>query len=158
MAPLPVMGRGSDSLGVIFLSLQKMRRHMDNGKHLICPSCEKNIPIQGIYHAGFNDEGFLYCNRDLTVLTFSIYDETFIKLAPDRTPWPKDAIAPLNKEEQGSIERQLKSCPCGGTFSFRNQPRCLYCHASLASLVDSIHYVIFNRRISGEKEQIWKTQ
>jgi hypothetical protein len=47
-----------------------------------CIKC--GAEIEGVgeysYHAGFCNEGFLYCSRDTTVLTFSSYDPFYTRL------------------------------------------------------------------------------
>lgn len=127
-------------------------------KNISCPHCKKPISVRGIYHAGFGDEGFLYCNNDSTVLTFSAYDENYEKLVPKKMPWPPRVGGELTKREQGLIEQHLRPCPCGGSFKFKNKPRCPSCGKSIERLIDSIHYIVIQRNIDGDKIQIWRNQ
>ena len=126
------------------------------GKTLHCPICRKPILVKGIYHAGFNDVGFFYCDNDPTVLTFSAYDESYKKLISNKKPWAPRAGGDLTKHEQRLIERHLRPCPCGGRFRFQNKPRCPSCGSSIERLVDSIHYIVLQKKIDGDKSNVWK--
>lgn len=129
---------------------------MATGKTFHCPRCNKPIPFKGVYHAGFGAEGFLYCDKDATVLTFSAHDEEFGRLVPDKAPWPPCAGGNLTPKEQRLIEQHLRPCPCGGRFSFQNKPLCPFCGSSIEKLVDSIHYLVLQKKIDGDKSKIWK--
>ncbi len=126
-------------------------------KLLTCPACHKTINTKGIYHAGFGDEAFLYCDRDSSVLTFNAYDDTYRRLVPDKMPWPPGAGGSLTTQEQNQIEKTLKPCPCGGIFRFQNVPKCPHCGASIANTIDSIHYMVIGKNIDGDKQSIWKS-
>ena len=125
-------------------------------KILRCPNCKKDIHVKGTYNAGFGDEGFLYCDKDSAVLTFNAYDETYEKLVPNKMPWPPRAGGDLTTHEQRVIERHLRPCPCGGRFRFQNKPRCPICGSSIEKLVDSIHYIVLQKKIDGDHSNIWK--
>jgi hypothetical protein len=126
------------------------------GKAFYCPSCRKPLPVKGVYHAGFNDVGFFYCDKDQTVLTFSAYDETYKELIPNKKPWAPYAGGNLTLQEQRLVEKHLRPCPCGGRFRFHNKPRCPSCGKSIATLVDSIHYIVLQTKVDGDKSHIWK--
>jgi len=117
-----------------------------------CKTCGIEIEVKGKYHAGFSQVGFLYCDRDPTVLTFGIYDKGFMKIIPDRAPWD------LSDEEKKQVEKHLVDCPCGGRFLFRNPLRCPLCGGAFADpmSLDQIYFVIVSARIDGEKTNIWK--
>ncbi len=121
------------------------------GKQLVsCPGCSRVIRIKGRYHSGFGNQGFLYCDKDSTVLLFDTYNRYYAKLIPNKYPWT------LTSSEKGVIEDHLKPCPYGGTFRFANKPRCPYCKNELTKLVDKIYYVILNKTVNGNKKSAWR--
>jgi hypothetical protein len=120
---------------------------------LECPTCRKKIELEQryFYHAGRSNQGLLYCDRDPTVLVFSTYDSRYVQIVGEVHPWM------LDFDQKAEIEEHLVGCPCGGSFSFSNPPRCPYCGGSLQSaLPSSMHYVIVGRLIDGDREPIWK--
>ena len=122
---------------------------------LVCKNCHKAIKVkQGYpYHAGFGDEGFLYCDKDSTILLFSSYDKYYSKIVNDKHPWV------LNKADKERVERELIKCPCGGKFLFKNKPRCPFCNESIQNLLPAkIYYVILGKVIDGDKEKIWRNK
>lgn len=117
-----------------------------------CPNCAAEIVVDQpyFYHAAFTDLGFMYCDRDSTVLVFSAYDKVFSSIVGEKVPW---ALSPLEKE---AVEKRVRRCPCGGRFAFDNRPRCTECGASLEKAFPSAeHYVIIAKEIDGENEDIW---
>ena len=46
----------------------------------VCQHCRKPLTFVQ-YHAGFSDQGFLYCGKDGTVLTWSSYDRHYTAVA-----------------------------------------------------------------------------
>ena len=124
---------------------------------ITCGKCKKKYAVQK-YHAGFSDVGFLYCDRDSTVMTFNMYDDEYWKfLGSDfPAPWTKE------KDKQEALvqvlEKHFKPCPCGGKFSFKNTLRCPACNSKLSgNSVETIYfYVIDDRHIDGAKTPIWK--
>jgi hypothetical protein len=60
------------------------------------------------YHAGFSGVGYMYCDVDETVLTWSAYSPIYRKLIDRKVPWA------LDEEEQTRVERALKPCPNWG--------------------------------------------
>jgi hypothetical protein len=101
------------------------------------------------YHAGFSNEGYLYCSRDDTVLTWSSHNPHYTRIA-SKHPWM------LTPEEWGAVEAALKPCPCGGEFAFANPPRCPQCHRVRPDLaLDRAHYVVVGRHLDGDVEAVW---
>jgi uncharacterized protein with PIN domain len=120
-----------------------------------CPECnyEINVSYPDIIHSGFNDSGFLYCDRSGDLLTWGIYDKRYRELVGDVAPWD------LNEEEKKVIESALIQCPCGGTFKFAALPRCPNCNSVLPMLQrDKIHWIRLKDHIDGEKKNIWKVE
>lgn len=118
-----------------------------------CPNCMRTIGLDQryLYHAGRSNQGFLYCDRDSTVLVFSSYDPVYERLVGDVHPWM------LDLDQRAEVEKHLISCRCGGSFLFENPPRCPLCGGSLLSALPSpLHYVIAGRLIDGDREPIWK--
>ena len=116
-----------------------------------CPHCNHSFNYQQ-YHSGFGNQGFLYCDTDEVVLTWSSYDQTYQTVIPDTHPWMLDA------DEQKKVENALLPCPFGGHFSFKNPPRCPRCSGDVSSVVEGgIYFIITGRRIDAEMgEVIWK--
>ena len=78
----------------------------------VCQHCRKPLTFVQ-YHAGFSDQGFLYCGKDGTVLTWSSYDRHYTAVAMDKHPWM------LDDDERDRVEKRLRRCPCGGTFALQ---------------------------------------
>lgn len=122
---------------------------------LVCKNCSKKIKIKQEYpyHAGFSNRGFLYCDKDSTILLFSSYDKYYSKLVNDKQPWM------LTARDKQKVERGLIDCPCGGKFLFKNKPRCPFCNKSIQNLLPAkIYYVILGKVIDGDKEIIWRVK
>lgn len=101
------------------------------------------------YHAGFSNLGYLYCDRDDTVLTWGAYNPHYKRIV-DKHPWL------LTPEEKGVVEAALKPCPCGGRFAFANAPRCPHCRRARPDLaLDPTYYVVVGRRLDGDVEAVW---
>lgn len=118
-----------------------------------CPNCRKRVELNQphFYHAGRSNQGFLYCDRDSTILVFSSFDPRYVRIAGDVHPWM------LGHDQMAEVEEHLIKCPCGGSFAFSNPPRCPHCGGSLIRALPSrMHYVIAGRLIDGDREPIWK--
>ena len=115
-----------------------------------CLGCKRIISFKGPFHAGFSNQGFLYCSKDPTVLVFDSYNRYYNRIIADKHPWM------LATKEKQYVEQHLKPCPCGGTFKFSNRPRCPCCGEVISNLVDSTHYVIISKGINGNKRSAWK--
>ena len=119
-------------------------------KRAKCPHCEREFEYER-YHSGFGDEGYMYCDRDETVLTWNALKPAYGAIVP-KLPWMLDA------NEQRRVENGVKACPFGGHFAFANPPLCPYCYESIAFLVpDRIYYVVVGRRIDADAEDMWVT-
>ena len=121
---------------------------------LQCPHCKRTLRLAQPYpyHAGFGDQGFLYCESDPTIVTFGAYGHPYRQLVGAVLPWDLDA------DQRRRVEEALLPCPCGGRFTFRAEPRCPSCGASLRNaLPGDIYYVILGRHVDGEREMIWKS-
>lgn len=113
-----------------------------------CPNCGRKLQYAR-YHAGFSNEGFMYCDRDETVLTWDAYSPNYRRIT-SQLPWELDV------SEQRRVEAAVKPCPYGGGFSFENPPLCPHCHESLAVLVSGRDYFIVTmRRIDADSENMW---
>lgn len=127
--------------------------------HIVqCRNCGSTHAVKHAYHAGFSNLGFLYCNRDTTVLTFSSYDRAYQQLqgaADWKHPWTLAHEGPESDVER--IESALISCPCGGSFSFKNPLLCPSCRGVLMGpMSETIYFAIIDRRIDGEEQSVWK--
>jgi len=100
---------------------------------LRCRSCGRSTEAihDHPYHAGFSDVCFLYCDRESSVVTFSVYDPTYESLSNGKVAWD----GRLNTVERRRVEENLLPCPCGGRFSFENPLRCPHCGAALADSI-----------------------
>lgn len=119
---------------------------------LTCPSCHKRILLKQkyFYHAGFSDEGFMYCDNDSTTLKFSSYDKIYESIVGPKHPWS------LNESEKVKVENELKNCPCGGKFRFANLSLCPLCRQSIQSLIPAkIYFIEFDRIFDAEKDSMW---
>lgn len=122
---------------------------MASEKTVTCPHCKHALRLKGHYHAGFSNEGFLYCGKDSTVLVFDTYNRYYTRVIPNKHPWMLSGV------EKQKVERQLAPCPCGGTFAFNNKPRCPRCRREIRELADRIYYVVLQRVVNGNKKAAW---
>jgi len=107
-------------------------------------------------HAGFSDEGFLYCDNDQTVLKFSSFDPVYQRLVGAVHPW---VLAEEKKvDELKRVEDNLIPCPCGGHFSFENPLICPVCKGVFSEpIAKNIYYIVLGKMIDGEKTNVWKS-
>ena len=121
---------------------------------LTCPGCHKVLRLRQPYpyHAGFGEEGFLYCDRDATVLTFSEFDRGFQRIIPNKVPWG------LTPEDRSRVEQSLKSCPCGGRFLFKNSAKCPHCGTVLRrGITKDIYYIVLGKSLKASRNKLWKS-
>lgn len=105
------------------------------------------------YHAGFSNQGFLYCDSCPNLVVFSSYDQRYTKIVGSRHPWT------LGDADLRSVEGQLKPCTCGGRFRFQAPPRCPLCNAPIREILeDSLHYVETGKRFGSDTEEVWTGQ
>ncbi len=121
---------------------------------LICSSCHRVLEAKQDhpYHAAFSDQGFLYCDKDSTVLVFSSFDKMFEMLVgPGKHPWT------LDNKKRRIVENALINCPCGGRFAFNNPLRCPECGNVISgTLLETVYYYVLGQLVDGEKERIWR--
>jgi hypothetical protein len=114
-----------------------------------CPICHRNLRYERI-HAGFSNLGYMYCDQDETVLTWDAYDPRYTRVI-DKHPWM------LDDDERASVEKALRPCPFGGSFSFRNLPHCPNCGAQLPTLaVQPVYFVVLGRRLDAAQDSVWR--
>jgi hypothetical protein len=114
-----------------------------------CLHCGREFSYER-FHAGFSNLGYMYCDEDETVITWSTYNPAYIQIIHDKHPWV------LDRKEQQKVEASLKPCPYGGCFSFDNPPLCPFCHESVAFLVQGKEYfIVTGRRVDGDREDVW---
>ena len=116
-----------------------------------CKSCGAKLEAEA-FHAGFSDEGFLYCNKDSTILTWFAYDPDFDRVVgAKKMPWA------LTEEERRRVEDHLIVCPCGGRFLFANPLLCPVCGKVFSEpMLETIYAVVLGQHIDGEKRRAWK--
>src|SRR4051794_13458837 len=89
-----------------------------------CNHCNTELHFQQ-YHAGFGDQGYMYCDQDSTVVTWSSYDPTYSSLSDRTHPWV------LDDDAKRRVEDAIIECPHGGRFRFDALPRCPHCGTEL---------------------------
>jgi hypothetical protein len=115
-----------------------------------CPHCDRSITYVR-YHAGFSNEGYLYCDSDTTVLTWDAYDPNYMAIVGAKHPWM------LTPAEEQLVEVALESCPNGGRFGFGNPPRCPHCSGDISFLVpDKIYFIVTGPRVKAEENGVWR--
>lgn len=118
-----------------------------------CPSCKQRILLDhpDVVHAGFDDSGFLYCDKNGDLITWSTFDDTYQKLIGQIHPWL------LSNDQKRIVEISLKECDCGGKFIYSAPPRCPNCNYPIPNIVkDNLHWVRLKKHIDGTKRNIWK--
>jgi len=123
-----------------------------------CRECGSTYPVKYAIHAGFSDMGFLYCDQDTTVLTFSSYDSEFEQLQSRQPPGHLWTLIEEGLEEDiRRIESRLMRCPCGGKFSSENPLLCPNCRGVLSEPISkTIYLIVLDRWIDGEKQSVWQ--
>ena len=116
---------------------------------LTCPHCACTIEIEQPYpyHAGFSDEGSLYCDSCSAILVFGSYNPYYARLVPGKHPWC------LTDREKRLVEAHLRACSCGGRFRFDLPPRCPECGGSLAELLGGdIYYICIGAKVDADAD------
>jgi len=114
-----------------------------------CPACGREFKYQR-YHAGFGNQGYLYCDSSPTVLVWGSLEQPAYRDLIDKHPWM------LDRTEQKLVEQALAPCPCGGRFRFDAPPRCPHCRADISALVpDKIYYVDSGDNVDGDSQDRW---
>jgi DNA-directed RNA polymerase subunit RPC12/RpoP len=117
-----------------------------------CPDCGHELTFQR-YNARFGDQGYMYCDKDSTVLTWGAYDPIYTRFAGQVNPWM------LDQDCRSQVERRVIACPSGGRFRFAASPRCPRCSAELPELQrDPAYFVVLGEWIDGEAVSVWRDQ
>jgi hypothetical protein len=122
-------------------------------KKVECRSCGATIPARCVHHGTKSDEGFLYCDRDGTVLTFCVYDEIYREVTGGGG-FPFN----LTREQKTEVEKRLIPCPCGGRFAFDNPLMCPECGGVLIPPMTLAHVeeaIVLDRCIDANFTWIW---
>ena len=118
-----------------------------------CKFCKQLIKVEypKIIHSGFDDTGFMYCDKCGDILTWDAYDPNYEAIVGDKLPWM------LNDDEKIRVEKAVISCDCGGNFKFEAKPRCPKCNNEIPDILpDAIHFIILNNEINSRERNIWK--
>jgi hypothetical protein len=101
-----------------------------------CESCGKSF-LYRMYHVGFSDVDYYYCDSCTNYLAVSLWDEkykqlqdklTVKRIEPFSQPYNfSDYEIQLNLENYKLIEDQFISCTCGGRFRFLANCLCPFC-------------------------------
>lgn len=116
------------------------------GFSFICPTCKVRTVVDQPepFHAGWNDEGFLYCEKCPEIVVFSSYDPFYSALVGSKQPWV------LAQNEKRAVEEHIRLSSCGGRFRFGAQPRCPHCNEPLSGILPtSLHYLAIGSKIEG---------
>lgn len=120
---------------------------------IICPSCSNTIRLEQmhIYHAGFSNLGFLYCDTCPNILEFSTYNRNYVAIVGGKHPWT------LVHKDKKKVEDHLRQCSCGGKFKFDLKPRCPYCKSNLESFPnDNLHFLEIGDVVNADCEDgVW---
>jgi hypothetical protein len=64
-----------------------------------CSACHREVGVER-FHAGFGDQGFIYCDRDSTILTWDSLDPSWTSLVGEVHPW---MLSPEQKVEVEAV-------------------------------------------------------
>lgn len=114
-----------------------------------CQHCGLRLEYTRV-HTGFNNTGYLYCDRDGALLVWDTFDPHYTGVVGEKHPWMLDST------DQERVEQALCPCPCGGHFGFDNPPRCSRCAAELSDLLpDRIYFADFGVRFDPSRDGLW---
>ena len=102
-----------------------------------CPKCSRELAFAR-YNARFGNQGYMYCDSDPTVVTWSSYDPEYSELSGDTHPWMRGDAAMLR------VERAVIACPHGGRFRFGSHPRCPHCLGELPEFAEDPPISLFS--------------
>lgn len=91
-----------------------------------CPDCGHQFPYD-IWHCGFGDDWYLYCNRCGMAALFNHWDNTVAEISKLHNIKGNQGLAPK------SLEPFVLPCSCGGVFSLDASPRCPHCARELSA-------------------------
>ncbi len=112
-----------------------------------CDFCGKFFMFQ-MFHVGFSDVDYYYCDRCTNYLAVSIYDQKYNRLldklsakriSPFSQPYEfSDYDIQLNLENYQLIEDHFVSCTCGGHFRYLANCLCPYCKSPYVDFFNDI--------------------
>ena len=121
-----------------------------------CDFCGKFFMFQ-MFHVGFSDVDYYYCDRCTNYLAVSIFDPKYDKLLdklsvnriePFSQPYQfSDYDIQLNLENYQLIEDHFVPCTCGGQFKYLANCLCPYCKSPYVDFFNDIfrkanHYYV----------------
>ena len=109
-----------------------------------CASCgHANVFNQPYpYHAGYDDQGFLYNDAGTLTLTWSCSDPAFEGVVGQKSP------AALTVADQQKLEDALLPAPSGGRWRFSNPARCGTCGSPISDSIDrTVYYFLYDGSI-----------
>ena len=102
-----------------------------------CDSCGKSFLFR-MYHVGFSEVDYYYCNRCTNYLAVSLMDRKYNQLLEKLLVKRVATFSPryefsdeeirLNLENYEMIEQQFIPCSCGGRFEYLANCLCPYCN------------------------------
>ena len=98
-----------------------------------CEHCTETFGYR-IYHCGFGDCSYAYCDKCGMTAVLSYWSKGMPKM-------PRGC--PQQQEICAELEQYLEPCPCGGAFKKNSSPRCPQCEKALSAQVAS-HYIESN--------------
>jgi uncharacterized protein YjbI with pentapeptide repeats len=115
-----------------------------------CEKCGTIHEVNGYYHSGFSALFFLYCNRDVTVLTIDEHDPEIWRILEE------NQAGVLTDTCERLVEGQIVKCPCGGEFNFQNPLRCPACGNLLEGpMSERVNFTVLGDMISSSKANVW---
>jgi len=122
----------------------------DRRKVRRCEKCGTIHEVKGYFHSGFSALFFLYCNRDVTVLTIDEHDPQIWRILEEN-----DAEV-LTDSCEKVVEGQVVRCPHGGEFNFQNPLKCPVCGNVLEGpMSEGVYFAVLGDTISSSKTNIW---
>ncbi|MFX1466819.1 MAG: hypothetical protein ACFFA5_10135 [Promethearchaeota archaeon] len=139
-----------------------------------CDFCGKFFMFR-MFHVGFSDVDYYYCDRCTNYLAVSIYDQKYNRLldklsAKRISPFSQpnefsDYDIQLNLDNYQLIEDHFVSCTCGGHFRYLANCLCPYCKSPYVNFFNDIfrkadHYYVVEMVVpkceSFYGEKYWK--
>lgn len=123
----------------------------DRRKIRRCEKCGTIHEVKGYYHSGFSALFFLYCNRDVTVLTIDEHDPQIWRILEE------NQADVLTDTCEKVVEGHIVKCPNGGEFNFKNPLKCPVCGNVLEGpMSERVNFTVLGDVISSNKTNIWR--